>query len=58
MALEVCVPNIEVLPKDLLFKNQIIKFQIFAGEEGMYRDHLTLMVFEKELGIYFKTVWH
>ena len=54
MALEVCVPNIEVLPKDLLFKNQIIKFQIFASEEGMYRDHFDLNGFRERTGYIFQ----
>ena len=36
MALKIDIPNIEVLPKHILFKNQMIKFQIFVGE-GMYR---------------------
>nr|XP_023924810.1 probable disease resistance protein At4g27220 [Quercus suber] len=31
MALQIQIPNIKVLPKDLPFKNQMIKFQIFAG---------------------------
>ena len=31
MALQIQIPNIKVLPKDLPFKNQTIKFQIFAG---------------------------
>jgi hypothetical protein len=35
MALELCIPksNTKLLPKDLHFKNQMLKFQIFAGEE-------------------------
>ncbi|KAL4633290.1 hypothetical protein ACB092_04G112700 [Castanea dentata] len=35
MALKIDIPNIEVLPKDILFKNQMIKFQISVGE-GKY----------------------
>ncbi|XP_050255645.1 disease resistance protein RPS2-like isoform X2 [Quercus robur] len=35
MALKIDIPNIEVLPKHILFKNQMIKFQISVGE-GMY----------------------
>ncbi|XP_050242395.1 probable disease resistance protein At4g27220 [Quercus robur] len=37
-ALKIHIPNIEVLPKDLLFKNPELKFQIFAGEEGIYQE--------------------
>nr|POE70241.1 putative disease resistance protein [Quercus suber] len=32
MALKIDIPNIEDLPKYILFKNQMIKFQIFVGE--------------------------
>uniref|UniRef100_A0A7N2R7H7 AAA+ ATPase domain-containing protein n=1 Tax=Quercus lobata TaxID=97700 RepID=A0A7N2R7H7_QUELO len=31
VALKIQIPNIKVLPKDLPFKNETIKFQIFAG---------------------------
>ena len=37
-ALKIHIPNIEILPKDLLFKNPELKFQIFAGEEGIYQE--------------------
>ncbi|KAM3690832.1 hypothetical protein ACJW31_09G149400 [Castanea mollissima] len=33
MALRLQIPNIKLLPKDLHFKNQMIKFQIYASEE-------------------------
>ena len=33
-ALKIHIPNIEVLPKDLLFRNQMFKFQIFVGDIG------------------------
>ena len=36
-ALKIHIPNIEVLPKDLPFKNPELKFQIFAGEKGIYQ---------------------
>ena len=37
-ALKIHIPNIEVLPKDLIFKNPELKFQIFAGEKGIYQE--------------------
>ena len=37
MALKIDIPNIEVLPKHILFENQMIKFQISVGER-MYDD--------------------
>ena len=37
-ALKIHIPNIEVLPKDLLFKNPNLKFQIFACEKEIYRE--------------------
>ena len=37
-ALKIHIPNIKVLPKDLLFKNPELKFQIFTGEEGIYQE--------------------
>ena len=32
VALKIQLPNIKVLPKDLTFKNEMIKFQIFSGD--------------------------
>ncbi|XP_030924595.1 disease resistance protein At4g27190-like [Quercus lobata] len=32
VALKIQIPNIKVLPKDLAFKNETIKFQIFSGD--------------------------
>ncbi|KAK4581016.1 hypothetical protein RGQ29_024613 [Quercus rubra] len=32
VALKIQIPNIKVLPKDLAFKNDTIKFQIFSGD--------------------------
>ena len=37
-ALKIHITNIEVLPKDLLFKNPELKFQIFACEKGICRE--------------------
>nr|POE54642.1 putative disease resistance protein [Quercus suber] len=38
VALKIQIPNIKVLPKDLPFKNETIKFQIFAGEKSSEED--------------------
>ena len=39
MALKIQIPNIKVLPKDLPFKNETIKFQIFAGNNVKIDEH-------------------
>ncbi|XP_030926900.1 probable disease resistance protein At4g27220 [Quercus lobata] len=47
-ALKIQIPNIKVLPKDLPFKNETIKFQIFASDNG--DDDLNYL-FENSLGL-------
>ena len=39
VALKIQLPNIKVLPKDLTFKNEMIKFQIFSGDPNEKYDH-------------------
>ncbi|XP_030928032.1 probable disease resistance protein At4g27220 [Quercus lobata] len=48
VALQIQIPNIKVLPKDLPFKNETIKFQIFASGNG--DDDLNYL-FENSLGL-------
>ncbi|XP_050245319.1 putative disease resistance protein RGA4 isoform X2 [Quercus robur] len=48
VALKIQIPNIKVLPKDLPFKNETIKFQIFASDNG--DDDLNYL-FENSLGL-------
>ncbi|KAM3738744.1 hypothetical protein ACB098_09G153300 [Castanea mollissima] len=39
VALKIQIPNIKVLPKDLAFKNETIKFQIFSGDNKKIDEH-------------------
>ncbi|XP_075638775.1 disease resistance protein At4g27190-like [Castanea sativa] len=39
VALKIQIPNIKVLPKDLAFKNETIKFQIFSGDNKEIDEH-------------------
>ncbi|XP_075636902.1 putative disease resistance protein At4g27220 [Castanea sativa] len=39
VALKIQIPNIKVLPKDLPFKNETIKFQIFVGNNVKIDEH-------------------
>ena len=48
MSLKIHIRNIEVLPKDFLFRNQMIKFQIFAGDIGGMDDDFV----SREIGRY------
>ncbi|KAK4581011.1 hypothetical protein RGQ29_024610 [Quercus rubra] len=48
VALKIQIPNIKVLPKDLAFKNETIKFQIFSGENQNIDDD--------DLGEYFHSL--
>ncbi|KAF3947182.1 hypothetical protein CMV_026652 [Castanea mollissima] len=55
VALKIQIPNIKVLPKDLPFKNETIKFQIFSGynkeiDEDNFKEYYHYL-FKNSLGL-------